>query len=262
LKDRQAVGTEVQYAVPGASVVSYVDYDTDYQTVNALVLLGTLQLPDRWQITLDLEHRNAPLLTTNNALIGQTVTSLTQLEQIYNQQQIEDIARERTPELSTYSASATKQLGERFQVIFDLFYTKLSSTPASAGVEAFDGSLSNDKAFQVQFLGSDILHVNDFNQMVVRYDETPTYNTLGWQFISRYPLFGAWRFGPRLLVERSQTDTGFREMFYAPSGRLDYQRNGRLLELEAGAERGENPAELQIGNTTRLFVSVGYRINF
>jgi hypothetical protein len=262
IKDRQAVGSEVQYSSQKLTVVGYADYDTGYDSLNAAVLLGTWQLPDRWQITLDLERRNSPILTTNNALIGQQVTTLSQLEQIYNQAQIISLARDRTPELTTYTASALKQLGERFQVIFDVFYTNMSTTPASGGVESFPGSDGKDKAYQVQLLGSSILRSNDFNQIVLRYDETPTYNVLGAQFNSRYPLFGSWRFGPRLLAERKVTDTGFTSYFYSPYGHFDYQRNGRLLEFEAGVEKGQNPTGLELGNTTRMFVSAGYRINF
>jgi tetratricopeptide (TPR) repeat protein len=262
LRDRQAVGAQVQYARPSASLVSYVDYDTAYRSLNALVLLGTLQLPDRWQITLDLEHRNAPIITTQNALFGQAAASLNELHKTYNEQQIDNLARDRTPVLSTYGASALKQLGERFQAIFDVFYTKLSSTPASGGVEAFTGTAGNEISYQAQLLGSSILRTNDFNQFVVRYDTTPTYKVIGWQFISRYPLFGAWRIGPRMLFQRKSTDTGYTQIFYAPYGHLDYQRHGHVLEVEGGAEFGKNPAGLQIGNSTRLFVSIGYRINF
>ncbi len=262
LRDRQAVGAQAQYARPSATFVSYVDYDTGFQSLNALVLLGTLQLPDRWQITVDLEHRNAPLLTTQNALIGQLVNSMSQLEQTYSQPQIADLARDRTAVLSTCSASALKQLGERFQTIVDVFYTKISDTPASGGVEAFTGTGGNEISYQVQLLGESLLRSNDFNQFIVRYDTTPAYNVIGWQFISRYPLFGAWRIGPRMLFQRKSTNTGFTTIFYAPYGHLDYQRHGHILEAEAGAELGRNPAGLEIGNTTRLFVSIGYRINF
>ena len=262
LKDRQAVGAQVQYARPNLSVVSYVDYDTAYQSLNALVLLGTMQLPDRWQLTMDLEHRNAPLITTQNALIGQPYTTLADLEKVFSDQQIADLARDRTPVLSTYSLSALKQLGERFQAILDVFYTKLSDTPASGGVEKFTGTQGNDLSYQAQLLGSSLLRQNDFNQIIVRYDTTPTYNVFGWQFISRYPVFGAWRAGPRILFQRKVTDVGYTSIFYAPYAHIDYQRNGHVLEIEGGAEFGKNPAGLEIGNTTRLFVSVGYRINF
>ena len=262
IKDRQAVGAQVQYARPNLSVVSYVDYDTGFQSLNALVLLGTLQLPARWQLTMDLEHRNAPLITSQNALIGQPFTTLADLQKVFSAQQIADLARDRTPTLSTYSASALKQLGERFQAIFDVFYTKLSDAPASGGVEQFTGTQGNEISYQAQLLGSSILRQNDFNQVIVRYDTTPTYNVFGWQFISRYPVFGAWRAGPRFLFQRKVTDAGYTSIFYAPYGHIDYQRHGHVLEIEGGAEFGKNPAGLEIGNTTRLFVSIGYRINF
>jgi hypothetical protein len=262
MKDRQAVGAQVQYARPNVSVVSYVDYDTAYKSLNALVLLGTVQLPARWQLTADLEHRNAPLITTENALIGQPFTTLSQLEKVFSEQQIEQLARDRTPVLSTYSLSALKQLGERWQTILDVFYTKLGDTPASGGVEPFTGTQGNEISYQGQLIGSSLIRQNDFNQVVVRYDTTPTYNVLGWQYISRFPVFGAWRAGPRFLFQRKVTDTGFTSIFYAPYGHIDYQRHGHVLEIEGGAELGKNPAGLEIGNTTRLFVSIGYRINF
>ena len=262
LKDRQAVGAQVQYARPNLSVVSYVDYDTSFQSLNALVLLGTVQLPARWQLTMDLEHRNAPLITAESALIGQPFTTLSQLVKVFSEQQIFALAKDRTPVFSTYSLSALEQLGERFQTIFDVFYTKLSDAPASGGVEQFTGTQGNDISYQVQLLGSSLLRQNDFNQFVVRYDTTADYNVLGWQFISRYPIFGAWRAGPRLLFQRKVTDSGFTSIFYAPYAHVDYQRHGHVLEIEGGAEFGKNPAGLEIGNTTRLFVSIGYRINF
>jgi hypothetical protein len=65
-----------------------------------------------------------------------------------------------------------------------------------------------------------------------------------------------------LAVTRTQTDAGVTQLLYVPYAHLDYQRNGRILEVEAGAELGRNPEFLQIGNTTRLFISVGYRIDF
>jgi hypothetical protein len=35
-----------------------------------------------------------------------------------------------------------------------------------------------------------------------------------------------------------------------------------MVEIEAGTQIGRNPQVLQIGNTRRLFVSIGYRVNF
>jgi tetratricopeptide (TPR) repeat protein len=263
LKDRQAVGTQWQYFVPGRSLVGYVDYDTEYHSLNAAVLLGTLQLPDRWLLTVDLERRNAPLLTTENALIGQVgVGSLVQLQQTYSTQQIQQLAQDRTPTLSSYILSATKQLGERFQVMLDVFVTNESTTPASGGVEAIPGTQGNDISYQVQFFGTALFGTADFHQLVLRYDRLATADATGVDYIARYPLTGAWRIGPRILVQRVVNDAGPIQYVYSPYAHADWQRNGRMLEFEAGTELGRNPQVLQIGNTTRLFVSLGYRVNF
>jgi hypothetical protein len=263
LKDRQAVGTQWQYFVPGRSVVGYVDYDTQYHSLNAAVLLGTVQLPDRWLLTVDLERRNDPLLTTENALVGQVgINSLSQLQQTYTQQEIFQLAKDRTPLLSSYIVSAQKQLGERFQVMLDVFMTQESTTPASGGVAAIPGTLGTDISYQVQFFGTGLLSSADFHQLVLRYDHTSTADTDGVDYIARYPLTGAWRIGPRILVQRIVNDTGPVQYLYNPYAHADWQRNGRMIEMEAGTQIGRNPEVLQIGNTTRLFVSIGYRVNF
>src|SRR5581483_3628054 len=196
-----------------------------------------------------------------NALIGQTVTTLPELEQTLTLDQIFALARDRTPVLSSYIVSAMKQLGERWQLLLDVFETELSATPASGGVEAFDGTAGRDIAYQAQILGSSLLRAGDFNQLVLRYDHTATSKTVGWQYIGRFPVFGAWRIGPRLAVQRRESDNGVTQLLYTPYLHLDYQRNGRVLEIEGGAQLGRNPEFLQSGNTTRLFISVGYRIN-
>jgi len=263
LRDRQAVGTQWQYFVPGRSLVSYVDYDTQYHSLNAAVLLGTVQLPDRWLLTVDLEHRNAPILTTENALTGQVgIDSLTQLEQTYTTPEIYQLAKDRTPTLSTYIVSAQKQLGERFQVMLDVFVTQESTTPASGGVAAIPGTQGSDISYQAQLFATGVFSSADFHQLVLRYDHLSTADATGVDYIARFPLSAAWRIGPRILIERIENDSGPVQYVYNPYAHADWQRHGRMVEIEAGTEIGRNPQSLQIGNSTRLFVSAGYRVTF
>ena len=263
LRDRQAVGTQWQYFVPGRSLVSYVDYDTEFHSINAAVLLGTLQLPDQWLLTADLERRNAPLLTSENALIGQVgITTIPQLEQNFTAPEINQLAKDRTPTLDSAMLSAQKQLGERFQVMFDVFLTKESTTPASGGVAAIPGTDGSDISYQAQLFATGLFSNADFHQLILRYDHTSTADATGVGYIARYPLAGAWRIGPRILVERIVNDSGPVQYTYTPYVHTDWQRNGRMVEIEAGTEIGRNPQILQIGNSTRLFVSIGYRVGF
>src|SRR5579872_1578743 len=83
VRDRRATGFEARYLASRASLVGFVDYDVSFKSLNVATLLGTLQLPARWLVSLDVERRNSPILTTQNALIGQSETDLAQLERKY-----------------------------------------------------------------------------------------------------------------------------------------------------------------------------------
>src|SRR5207237_8699620 len=86
------------------------------------------------------------------------------------------------------------------------------------------------------------------------------------------PIWGAWRLGPRLTIDRLHTTTGNRstETTYIPSLLLDYQRGNKLFQLDMGGELGKREALLQLQNgafvqtqnTTRYYISVSYRISF
>jgi len=71
LTDRQAVGTEVRYFRQGLTFVGLADYDIYYQELNNLLLLGTVALPARWTMSVNLDHRKSPSLSSRNAMIGQ-----------------------------------------------------------------------------------------------------------------------------------------------------------------------------------------------
>ncbi len=77
--DRQAVGTELRYFRPGRTLVALVDYDMHFQELNNAVVLGTLELPARWTLGLNLDRRKSPSLSLRNALIGQPVSSFDEL---------------------------------------------------------------------------------------------------------------------------------------------------------------------------------------
>ena len=82
--DREAVGTQLRLLLPNASVTALLDYDIFYQSLNTAAILGTMQLPALWNLSFDAERRNAPVLTTQNALIGQPFRRWTSLRNFTN----------------------------------------------------------------------------------------------------------------------------------------------------------------------------------
>jgi tetratricopeptide (TPR) repeat protein len=270
LRDRQAVGLEGRYLASHGSVVAVVDYDTFYHSLNTASLLGTLQLPARWNVSFDTERRNSPVLTTGNALIGQPFSDLYQMQQVFTDQEIYQLARDRTPVTSYYSLTATHPLGQRFSFTAIASATQSGATPASGGVPAQPATavLPN---YQLQFYGSNLWSQGDFSVLTLQHGDTQIGRIDSASLTLRFPLGGAWRLAPRFTVERlSQLSDGGNETSYIPSALLDYQRSNYLVQFETGAQLGSREAFLQLANgqfvqtqnTTSYYVSLSYRINF
>jgi hypothetical protein len=270
LRDRQAVGAEGRYLASRGSLVAVLDYDTFYHSLNTASLLGTLQLPARWNVSFDTERRNAPVLTTGNALIGQPFSDLYQMQQVFTDQEIYQLARDRTAVSSYYSFTATHPLGQRFQFTAIASATQTAATPASGGVPAqpATGLLPN---YQLQLYGSNLWHEGDFSVVTLQHGDTQIGRIDSIGATLRFPLGGAWRLAPRLTVERlSQLSDGGNETSYIPSALVDYQRGNSLVQLEVGAQLGSREAFLQLANgqfvqtqnTTNYYASLSYRISF
>ncbi len=270
LKDREAAGFEARYVGSLASLVSVVDYDTFYHSLNTASLIGTLQLPARWNVSFDAERRNSPVLTTGNALIGQTFTDIEQLEQVFTAQQIYQLARDRTPVTSNYSLTATRPLGQRFQVTAIVTATETGATPASGGVAAVPGTgMLLD--YQAQLAASDLWRTGDFSVLTLTTGNTEIGRIDSIAATSRFPVGGAWRLGPRFTVDRlTALSDGSQETTYIPSALLDWTRGRWLFQLDAGAELGRRQAFLQLTNgtfvqtqnTSRYYISLSYRVTF
>jgi tetratricopeptide (TPR) repeat protein len=260
--DRRAVGIEARYLVSSLSLVALIDYDTLFKSLNAASLLGTLQLPGRWNLSVDLEKRNSPVLTLRNALIGQPVTTLAELGQTLTPAEIFELAKDRTPVTSNYSITASRPIGERFQFSTTVSSSETAATIASGGVDAQPSSGRN-LTYQTQIYGSSLWRRGDFNVLSLAYATTESTKLASLGITSRFPLNGTWRIGPRLAVDqRRLISDDSKEIILVPSLLLDYQSGRRLLQFEAGGQLGKRDNSQQTQNTKRYYLSLAYRVSF
>jgi tetratricopeptide (TPR) repeat protein len=271
-KDRQAVGVQTRFLAQNASLVTVIDYDTFYHSLNTASAIGTLTLPARWNLSFDAERRNSPVLTTRNALVGQPYTDLNQLATnlTLTPQDIYQLARDRTPITQDYSLTINKPIGDRFQFTAIVSGLEEGATPSSAGVAAVPatGLLLN---YQLQLFANDLLRKGDFNVITLTTGNTEVGRVDSAALTSRFPIGGSWRLGPRFAVNRlSQQSDGATETSYIPSALLDWERGRWLFQLDTGVELGSREAFLQLANgqfvqtqnTTRYYISLSYRVTF
>jgi hypothetical protein len=260
--DRQGVGVEARYFVPGRTLLAMVDYDLHYQELNSAVLTGSLQLPARWSVSFSADHRQAPVLTTRNALIGQPVETMGELLGLFAIDEVEQLARDRTAISDLFSISFSRPLGERFQFDLEAYGTQLDATPASGGVPPAPAT-GLEQTFQMQLSATNFAHANDLWVLSLRHQNGSLVTTESVSLATRLPVGGAWRLGPRLRVDRREsTVDGAREILYVPTLRLDYRRGRAWFECEAAAEFGNRQLLVEEESSSRYYFGLGYRLSF
>jgi hypothetical protein len=269
--DRQAVGAELRYFKPGRVFIGFIDYDLHFQMLNSAVLVGTLQLPARWSLNLDLEKRKSPLVTTRNALVGQPVSTLDALSSAFNDAQIKQLALDRTPDTDVYSLAASRSIGERLQLTLTAQSIKTGETPASDGSDInpeflpVEGFAAEGPEFiaSAQLLAASVMRAGDVNIIGIRQQTGGSVDTTSLGLSSRVPLWGDYRFGPQLRIDRRQFQSDNSTLWlYAPSLRLSLQRRNLQLDLEAGSEISKRNADVSQQKSTRYFYYAGYRWQF
>ncbi len=262
LIDRRAIGTEVRYFDPTKSMFALVDYDIFYDDLNSFLFLGTWTAPTKTLFNLTLDYRNSPILTTSNAIQGQLVDNIGQLEGRFTSNQLFDLARDRTPKNTTVIIGATHPINDIFQINADYTVTRLEGTPASGGVEATQRT-GPDYFYSTTLIASNLFKAGDTILTGFRYADTTGTDTISWNINARYPFNEKLRVNPRFRIDYRDNVDGSTEFLLRPELRMVYRVKRTLnLELELGGEW----SDLDLGTTTEqsidYFMVVGYRLDF
>jgi tetratricopeptide (TPR) repeat protein len=168
IDERQAVGAELRYFDTARSLVSLIDYDISYSEINSFVMLGNWAFPNRVTLNAMADFRKSPMLTTRNALIGQGDTTLDELVVLFGEDEVRQLARDRTGELQTYSLGVSLPLFDRFQLNTDLSMVDYTGTFESGGVLAVPDS-GGSLYYSMTLIGSGLLVAGDRSLFGVGY---------------------------------------------------------------------------------------------
>lgn len=277
--DRRAVGWETRYFDPNRTFLSMIDYDVSYKKLNNLLLLGNWTFPNRLTFNVNVDYRNAPVLTTNNALIGQTATSIEELLLMLDENQVRALALDHTPTSQSATVGLSRPITERLQMSADVTMMELSDfivtdvemidplNPPSPFDPQFGLIPSSGKQYfyNVQLIGSSLIKQGDISILGLRYSDTNNASTSTVTLNSRYSFGQAWRINPRLRFDyrKNKMDSG-NQFLTLPSIRVDYRARKNLrIEMEAGWEMltRELVDDLE-EDRSGYFFNLGYRWNY
>lgn len=263
VKDREAIGGEIRYRDEDKSLFTLIDYDILFNDLNIFLFIGNWSLNENNNINLVVDYRNSPILTTNNAIQGQGVSSLDQLLERYTEDELQQLARDRTAKTQSVSTSLTHEFNQAWQIVGELTYSKYGETLASEGIEAYPAS-DNEFMYSLQLVGNKVAFDTDTMIVSWRYSDLTRSTTQSLNSNWRFNINSEFRVNPRLRIDYRKSKLNDDERWmYRPYMRLDYRYEKWLkFEFDFGYEWLDETFSGLSRKTTGYFINVGYRAQF
>jgi len=259
--DRTALGAELQYVRDPFFLAGYFDYDIQFGELNTAYLVANWRATSATHVNLLLDYRNIPTLTRSNALLGQPVDRLGELEGRFPAEDLDSLAEDRTLRSKLATLGVTHQLTERFQIAGDFTVSDLSGTPASADVLEFEGT-GHQYTYLLQLIGSNLLRSGDVMRLAVGYQDFGGADRTAVRLSTRVPLGRRLRLTPRLDFEWRNPEIGEHHQLVRPSLRLDWRIGPITIDAEASYEWLHGERVVGAGDERGYTVVFGARYDF
>jgi len=263
ITDRRAVGGEARYNYSKGSYFSLVDYDTSFDRLNTFLFVGNWILKGNRTVNLSLDYRETPSLSTSNALVGQSVNSISELMNTMTEDDVRRLALDRTARNFSATLGGTTPLNDKYQLSGTVTVSELTGTETSGGVDRVPGT-GPEYFYSLQLIANDMIFKNDLVIAGVRYSDTRVSNTTTLSLNSRVTVKRDWRINPRILLDYSKNNETVGSQYrIRPTLRTEYHWKKRMhLEFEGGLEWIYDRTGDQTDYSRDYFLITGYRMDF
>lgn len=261
LTDRQALGTEFEYRRGRSYLFGIIDYDLFYDDLNNFTAIGSFSYSDKLELNLSYDFRNSPTLTTSNALQGQMVESMEELKGLFSDEEIYQLAKDRTSKGQNLIIGTNYQIDNDHQLYLSISYASVEETIASGGVDAIPAT--KDLHFFADYSIRGFFHRDDYSSFGLRLSETASTNVISLRARTYFPGPGNLGYDPRLRLDyRKNHDTNVAQWILNPSIKLTY-RASRKLNFEGSLGLEYSNFDLpEIDDRIAYSVLLGYLYQF
>jgi hypothetical protein len=257
--DRQSVGAELRYFGETKSLWGIVNFDTAFSELASVFLQGSWRLPSQLTLTGLVDSRRSPFLSSGNAMIGRESQDFNDLLAIFTEDDIRQLALDRSPNTTTLTLGLSRPLSPKLQFNISASQTGVDATPESGRVLATEDTTYS--YYSTDLVASSLFREGDVGILGLRYSDSNATQVISLNLDTRFPFGRAFRISPRLRIDhRLVKADDSTQWIYTPGLRMQY-RWGRKLRLEFEAGKQYSIRELELRNEDResYFVNLGYQ---
>ena len=228
--DRQVLGAEARFFKRSISVFSLLDYDTSYSETNIFLLTGNWKPANNYNFFFNVDYRNNPLLTTTNALIGQTETDLGTLVSLLGEEAVRQLALDRSTTSRLVGMGLLGPWSDSTTIRGDISTTRVTSSEASGGVPAMP-MVGPDYYYSLQFVTTNYFDKGDTTILQFQYSDTEVSRKVTALVTTRIPITKKLRIAPRVILSFNNLELGQNRNELRTSMRTDY-KYGKQLQMD------------------------------
>jgi hypothetical protein len=259
LTDRQSVGSEIEYRSEASFVYGIIDYDTFYEDLNNVTLISNYRYNPQWDFNLTANYGYSPTLSTLNALQGQAAGSIDRLTDRLTDDQIYQLAQDRTSRATNLYFGGSYQIDTDRQLYFDLSTFYLDATDESDGVLAIDETDSTQVSLDYSVRG--YFSADDYSTVGFRLVNSTSSDIQSVRLRSRFPGYLGLIYDPRIRLDNRQGKDGRTDQWILNTAlKLTYRATKKLnFETDFGIEYSDlDLPDLDRQITYRLYAGYTY----
>ena len=263
ITDRRAMGLDARYFGDTVSLFSQLDYDVNFNVLNAATLQGSMPGPWDTTLTMMVDDRKAPSLQLSNALISSGYTSLSQLLAMNSLADVQAMALSTTAEAKQAMFSVSRALSPKWQGSMDFRYADVSALPAIGNFQATPATGAQYNV-SLQLTGSNLYSTRDVNGINVSYLTSPTLTGTQIGFNNMTGIWGALgSLEPSIRYYTQNDNTGTTVTRITPGLRLSYKISNRASVMGEGIyETSQTDGPGTHETSTAFYYYLGYRYDF
>jgi tetratricopeptide (TPR) repeat protein len=263
ISDRRAIGMEVRYFGESLSMYTQMDYDINFNELNALTLQGSFQGPMDSTVTMLVDDRKAPSLQLSDALISSGKPSLSVLLQTLSLNDAQRLALATAAQARQAMVSVSRALSSKWQGSMDLRYSEVGALPAVGNFQA-QPATGAQYSTSFQLTGSNLYSSRDINGFNASFISSDTmngvqlaYNNLTGFRDNKMSLEPSIRY----YTQTDNTETKISRI--SPGLRVSYKLSNRANLMAEGIYESSQTDGLTNHETSEsIFFYIGYRYDF
>ena len=224
LIDRQILGAELQYTRDDGFLYGILDYDIFYNDVNNVNTIGNYRYSDKLSFNLNYDYRNSPLLSTENALQGQTVSTIDEMKQLFTDDEIYQLAEDRTSKRHNLFVGSDYQIDDKHQIYVSMSFSAKDATAVSSAIPAIPSS--EDVQLFGDYTIRGFLVENDFTTFGLKLADSTSAKVISLRSRLRFKYQHKFKLDPRVNLDfRQQKNSDFEQWILKPSLKFSYRPN-------------------------------------